>query len=305
MRFRQLGRSGLRVSEVGLGCNNFGGRLNHEQSREVIEAALASGINFFDTADIYGVAGSSEEIVGEVLRPYREEVVIATKFGMDMGTGDRARGSRRYLTRALEASLRRLGTDYIDLYQLHEPDPLTPIEETLSALDDAVRSGKVRYIGSSNLASWQVVEADFIAREVGASRFVSAQNRYSLLEREVECELIPACRRYGVGVLPYYPLASGLLTGKFRRGEAAPPGTRLASRPERLAGADFGRIEALEAYARSSGMELIDLAFAYLLAEGQVGSVIAGATSKDQVARNVATQDHLLSLDQVAEVREL
>ncbi len=271
----------------------------------MIEAALASGINLFDTADIYGVAGASEEIVGTVLRPHRAEVVIATKFGMDMGTGELARGSRRYLTRALEASLRRLGTDYIDLYQLHEPDPLTPIEETISALDDAVRSGKVRYVGSSNLAAWQVVEADLIARELGASRFISAQNLYSLLEREVERELVAACRSYGVGILPFYPLASGLLTGKFKRGEAAPPGTRIASRPERLASADFNRIERLEGYARSAGMELIDLAFAYLLAEGQVGSVIAGATSPEQIARNVATQEHSLSLEQAAEVRGL
>jgi aryl-alcohol dehydrogenase-like predicted oxidoreductase len=233
MRLRQLGRSGLVVSEVGLGCNNFGGRLDEERSREVIAAALDEGITLFDTADIYGGEGRSEEILGRALRGVREEVVLATKFGMDAGLGYPARGSRVYVMRALERSLRRLGTDWIDLYQLHEPDPLTPIEETLSALDDALHQGKVRYLGSSNFASWQVLEADLIARQLGTARFVSAQNHYNLLERQAEAELLPVLERYGIGLLPYYPLAAGLLTGKFVRAEPPPAGTRLASRQKR------------------------------------------------------------------------
>ncbi|WP_276981759.1 aldo/keto reductase [Ferrimicrobium acidiphilum] len=303
MRFRQLGRSGLRVSEVGLGCNNFGGRLEFEPSKEVILAAFESGINLFDTADIYGGNGASEEIMGEVIKPFRHEVVLATKFGMDMGDRDIARGSRKYMMKALEGSLRRLQTDHIDLYQLHQPDPLTPIEETLAALTDAVHQGKIRYIGSSNFAGWQLVEAELLARSLGAERFISAQNHYSILERSVEVELIPAASNYGVGILPFYPLASGLLTGKFRRGEAPAAGTRLASRPEQLGSAEWDLIGRLEVWAKGHDMELLDLAFAYLLGEPQVGSVIAGATSRAQVQRNVATQAHVLTVAERDEVR--
>ncbi|KJE76566.1 aldo/keto reductase [Ferrimicrobium acidiphilum] len=303
MRFRQLGRSGLRVSEVGLGCNNFGGRLEFEPSKEVILAAFESGINLFDTADIYGGNGASEEIMGEVIKPFRHEVVLATKFGMDMGDRDIARGSRKYMMKALEGSLRRLQTDHIDLYQLHQPDPLTPIEETLAALTDAVHQGKIRYIGSSNFAGWQLVEAELLARSLGAERLISAQNHYSILERSVEAELIPAASNYGVGILPFYPLASGLLTGKFRRGEAPAAGTRLASRPEQLGSAEWDLIGRLEVWAKEHDMELLDLAFAYLLGEPQVGSVIAGATSRAQVQRNVATQAHVLTVAERDEVR--
>lgn len=303
MRFRQLGRSGLRVSEVGLGCNNFGGRLEFEPSKEVILAAFESGINLFDTADIYGGNGASEEIMGEVIKPFRHEVVLATKFGMDMGDRDIARGSRKYMMKALEGSLRRLQTDHIDLYQLHQPDPLTPIEETLAALTDAVHQGKIRYIGSSNFAGWQLVEAELLARSLRAERFISAQNHYSILERSVEAELIPAASNYGVGILPFYPLASGLLTGKFRRGEAPAAGTRLASRPEQLGSAEWDLIGRLEVWAKEHDMELLDLAFAYLLGEPQVGSVIAGATSRAQVQRNVATQAHVLTVAERDEVR--
>jgi aryl-alcohol dehydrogenase-like predicted oxidoreductase len=305
MRVRQLGRSGLVVSEVGLGCNNFGGRLDEERSREVIRAAIDAGITLFDTADIYGGAGRSEEIVGRAVRGMRDEVVLATKFGMDAGLGYPARGSRVYVMRALERSLRRLGTDWIDLYQFHEPDPLTPIEETLSALDDAVRQGKVRYLGSSNFTSWQAVEAELIARQLGTHRFVSAQNHYNLLERQVEAELLPVLGRFGIGLLPYYPLASGLLTGKFRRATPPPAGTRLASRPERLAAADWERLDAVGEFARSRGMGLLDLAFAFLLARPVVASVIAGATSPTQVQANVATQQHRLSEDDLAELEGL
>lgn len=303
MRFRQLGGSGLRVSEVGLGCNNFGGRLEFERSKEVVIAAFEAGITLFDTADIYGGNGASEEIIGEVIKPFRHEIVLATKFGMDMGDRDIARGSRRYMMKALEASLRRLKTDHIDLYQLHQPDPLTPIEETLAALTDAVRQGKIRYIGSSNFSGWQLVEAELLARSLGAERFISAQNHYSMLERSVETELLPAASRYRVGILPFYPLASGLLTGKFRRGEPPMPGTRLSARPEQLDNAEWDLIERLDEWAKAHDMELIDLAFAYLLGVPQVGSVIAGATSREQVQRNVATQAHVLTEAELDEVR--
>ncbi|MHB8189470.1 MAG: aldo/keto reductase [Ferrimicrobium sp.] len=294
MNYRQLGTSGLTVSEIGLGCNNFGVRCGIDQSNAVIKAALSAGITFFDTADIYGGRGGSEEIVGSALSSLRDEVVIATKFGMDMGDGVTVRGSRRYIMRALEASLRRLNTDYIDLYQLHEPDPRTPIQETLSALDDAVRAGKVRYIGSSNLAAWQIVEAEFRAREGGTHRFISSQSEYSLLERSIEAEVLPACRHFGIGLLPYYPLASGLLTGKFRRNEPPSATTRLGANPDRLARADFDTLEHLTHFGADRDMDLIDLAFGFLLADRSVASVIAGATTPEQVLRNVATLEHPL-----------
>ena len=307
MRYRTLGDSGLMVSVVGLGCNNFGRRVDLEGTRRVVDAAIEAGVTLFDTADIYG---ESEEFLGEVLRGRRDEVVLATKFGSDLGGALGpdwgARASRRYVRRAVERSLRRLRTDWIDLYQLHQPDPHTPMEETLAALGELVAEGKVRYVGSSNLAAWQVADADWVARTSGLPRFVSAQNEYSLLQRDVEAELVPACERYGVGILPYFPLASGLLTGKYRKGEDAPPGTRLASRPERLAAARFDVVEKLESYAAERGVSLLDVAIGGLAAQPAVASVIAGATKPEQVAANVAagewqpTPDDLAALDQVA-----
>jgi len=292
MRYRPLGASGLIVSVVGLGCNNFGARLDREAGRGVVDAAIDAGVTLFDTADIYGNSGGSETILGELLEGRRDEIVLATKFGMDMhganGEDHGVRGSRRYIRRAVEASLRRLRTDYIDLYQYHQPDGVTPIEETLEALSELVTEGKVGYIGSSNLAAWQVGEADWTSRTRGLARFISAQNQYSLLEQAVEAELVPACVRYGIGILPFFPLARGLLTGKYRRGEGAPAGTRLAAQPQALAGADFDRIEALERFAEQAGRSLLDLAIGGLVARPGVASVISGATSAEQVRANVA-----------------
>ncbi|MFP5335508.1 MAG: aldo/keto reductase [Actinomycetes bacterium] len=311
MRYRQLGDSGLTVSAVGLGCNNLGARIDAERTAEVVHAALEAGITLFDTADVYGGRpGRSEELLGAALGPHRDEVVVATKFGADMGGANGpdwgVRGSRRYVRRAVEASLRRLGTDWIDLYQLHRPDPFTPVEETLGALHELVLEGKVRYVGSSNLSGWQVVDADWTARTQGLSRFVSAQNEYSLLDRDVEAELVPACEHVGVGLLPYFPLASGVLTGKYRRGAAAPAGSRLAGRPERLSTVDFDRVEALEAYAVERGLTLLDVAIGGLAAQPAVASVIAGATRAEQVWANVAAgswqpaPEDLAALDDVA-----
>jgi aryl-alcohol dehydrogenase-like predicted oxidoreductase len=312
MRFRRLGDSGLVVSLVGVGCNNFGGRIDAERTREVVHAALDAGVNLFDTADIYGSSsGRSEELLGSALGSRRADVIVATKFGMDArganGPDRGARGSRRYIMRAVEASLRRLKTDYIDLYQMHEPDPGTPIEETLRALDDLVQAGKVRYLGNSNFAAWQVTDAEWTARSGHLNRFISAQNKYSLVERDVERELVPACERFGLGLIPYYPLASGLLTGKYRRDEAAPAGSRLArdGYQSRLAAAPWDTIETLEAYAEKRGLSLLDVAIGGLAAQPAVASVIAGATGAEQVRANVAaagwepTPADLAELDEI------
>ncbi|WP_323097181.1 aldo/keto reductase [Intrasporangium sp. YIM S08009] len=308
MTYRQLGDSGLTVSTVGLGCNNFGRRIDQEATNAVVRTAIDAGVTLFDTADIYG-QGASEEMLGLALGAERENVVVATKFGMDMqgsnGPDWGVRGSRRYVRKAVEASLRRLGTDWIDLYQLHRPDPVTPIEETLAALDELVREGKVRYIGSSNFTGWQVVDADWTARAAGTTPFVSAQNEYSLLERDVEDELVPACEHVGVGLLPFFPLASGLLTGKYRRGEAAPEGTRLAGSAERLAGADWDTVEALEAFAARRDLRLIDVAIGGLAAQPAVASVIAGATRPEQVLDNVRAGGWDPSADDLAELDDL
>jgi aryl-alcohol dehydrogenase-like predicted oxidoreductase len=308
MTYRQLGDSGLTVSTVGIGCNNFGRRVDQDATNAVVRQAIDSGITLFDTADIYG-QGASEEMLGLALGSERENVVVATKFGMDMqgsnGPDWDVRGSRRYIRKAVEASLRRLGTDWIDLYQLHRPDPRTPIDETLAALDELVREGKVRYLGSSNFTGWQVVDADWTARAAGSARFVSAQNEYSLLERDVEEELVPACEHVGVGLLPFFPLASGLLTGKYRRGESAPEGTRLAGLPDRLAAADWDTIERIEAYAAQRDLRPIDVAIGGLAAQPAVASVIAGATRPEQVVENVRaglwqpTAEDLAELDEV------
>jgi aryl-alcohol dehydrogenase-like predicted oxidoreductase len=293
MTYRPLGSSGLMVSTVGIGCNAFGARIDADSATAVVRAALDAGVTCFDTADIYGSEpGASEEILGRALGAHRADVVVATKFGMDMrganGPDWGVRASRRYIRRAVEASLRRLGTDWIDLYQLHEPDPVTPIAETLAALTELVAEGKVRNIGSSNLSGWQVIDADWVARTSGYERFVSAQNKYSLYDRSAEAELVPACRHAGVGVLPFFPLEYGLLTGKYRRGRAAPTGTRLAVQKQRLADADFDRIEALEAFARARGLSMLQVAIGGLAAQPAVASVIAGVTTPDQVRSNVA-----------------
>lgn len=301
MRYRQLGDSGLTVSVVGLGCNNFGGRIDLEASRGVVERALDLGVTLLDTADIYGNRGGSEEVLGAILGRRRDDVVLATKWGNDMGTGEReARGGRRYIRMAVEASLRRLRTDRIDLYQLHNPDPRTPIAETLAALDELVDEGKIGYVGSSNFAAWQVADADWSARSTGVERMISAQNHYSLLERSVEAELLPACRRFGVGLLPYFPLANGLLTGKYRRGEPMPEGTRLSGRE--IEASTFERIEALESFAGERGHGLLELAFAGLLAHPEVASVIAGATRAEQVEANVSAGEWDVGLEELGEL---
>jgi aryl-alcohol dehydrogenase-like predicted oxidoreductase len=309
MNHRPLGSSGLVVSVVGLGCNAFGRRIDADASTAVIHAALDEGITLFDTADSYGF-GASETILGRALGSRRAEAVVATKFGSDMqgrnGPDWGARASRRYIRTAVTASLRRLGTDWIDLYQLHEPDGMTPFEETLVVLDEIVAEGKVRYVGSSNLAAWQVVEADWVARTGGYERFVSAQNKYSIYDRAAEAELVPACERVGVGILPYFPLEYGLLTGKYRRDEPAPEGSRLAVEKERFKAADFDRIEALEHFATQHDIGLLDVAIGGLAAQPAVASVIAGATRPEQVRANVAasrwqpTAGDLVALDEVS-----
>jgi aryl-alcohol dehydrogenase-like predicted oxidoreductase len=310
MRYRALGDSGLVVSVVGLGGNNFGRRIDRDATRAVVDAAVECGITLIDTADIYGEQGGSETLLGEALRGRRDEMVLATKFGMDMGGANGpdwgARGSRRYVRRAVEASLTRLQTEWIDLYQYHAPDGVTPIEETVAALDELVREGKVRYAGSSNLAAWQVADADTYARHHGVTRFVSAQNAYSLLDRTAERELAPACVAHGVGILPYFPLANGLLTGKYRRGEAAPEGTRLESRLETVRDRAFDRVDALTQYARDRDLSLLDVAIGGLAAQPAVGSVIAGATRPEQVKANAAagswepSAGDLAALDEIA-----
>ena len=290
MRYRRLGDSGLAVSVVGLGCNNFGRRIDRDATRAVVDAALEAGITLFDTSDSYG---ESETFLGEVLEGRRDDVVLATKFGSQLGDGRLgadwdARNSRRYIRKAIESSLKRLRTDWIDLYQLHFPDGKTPMEETLAALQELVVEGKVRYVGSSNLNAWQIADADWTARTNGYSRFISAQNHYSLLELGVERSVVPACEHFGIGLLPYFPLANGLLTGKYRRGEAPPAGTRLAGLPERLKQESFDTIEALEKYAAERGRTLLDVAIGGLAAKPTVSSVIAGATKPEQIHANVA-----------------
>ena len=288
MRMRRLGAEGPEVSVVGLGCNNFGGRVDLGGTRAVVDAALDAGITLFDTADVYGGKGGSEAFLGELLEGRRDRVVLATKFGGDMGDGTEARGSRDYIRKAVDASLRRLRTDYIDLYQYHTPDKVTPFAETFGALDELVREGVVRYVGHSNLSAEEVEEVDSSAREHGWTRPVSAQNRYSLLHRDPEEDLLPVCDRLGLGVLPYFPLASGLLTGKYKRGEARPQGTRLETRDEVFTDEAFDRLEALESFAQERGLTLLDVAIGGLAAQPAVASVIAGATKPEQVRANAA-----------------
>jgi aryl-alcohol dehydrogenase-like predicted oxidoreductase len=284
MRTRSLGNNGPQVSVVGLGTNNFGPGIDYDQSLAVIDAALDAGITLLDTADIYG-QGKSEEIIGRALEGRRDRVLIATKFGKPMDERpEERRGSRAYIHAAVEASLRRLRTDVIDVYQMHEPDEGTPIEETLGALDDLVKAGRVRYIGSSNFSAEQIEDADRVARERGLKRFVSAQNHYSLVERDVEDEVLPTCERLGLGMIPYFPLASGLLTGKYRRGETATEG-RLAGRE--IPDARWDRLARLQELATERGIPLLALAIGGLAAMPAVASVIAGATKPEQVRANV------------------
>ncbi len=289
---RRLGDSELEVSTVGLGCNAFGWRIDLEASAAVLEAALAAGITLLDTADIYGGAGGSERIIGEVLEGRREEYVLATKFGMEMsgadGVPDASRGSREYIRWAVAGSLERLRTDRIDLLQMHEPDEATPIAETLGALDELVREGTVGAIGCSNFSAAQLEEAERVAQEEGFARFVSLQNHYSLLERGIEAEVAPTCERLNVSILPFFPLEKGLLTGKYKRGEESPEGTRLSGQEPGTA-AQFDVVEAIEAFAAERGIRTVDVAIAGLAAQPQVASVIAGATKPEQIESNVAT----------------
>ena len=307
MRYRSLGSSGLLVSVAGLGCNNFGRRLDVHGTRAVVDAAIEAGMTLFDTADIYGGHGASETLLGEVLGNRRSEIVLATKFGhrkVDMGYGLAAggKGGRAYIKRAVTESLRRLRTDYLDLYQIHTPDPVTPIDETIAALDELVTEGKIRYAGHSNFSGWQLADAEHVARGLGRSRFISAQNHWSLLEREAEADVVPAARHFGVGVLPYYPLANGLLTGKVRRGQEAPSGTRLAGRPGYVTDDKLDRVEALIRWAQAQGVSILDVAIGGLAAIDGCSSVIAGAMSPEQVKANAAAGDWIPTPEQRAEL---
>ena len=306
MKLRNLGRSGLRVSVVGLGCNNFGGRIDLEATRKVVHKALDCGITLFDTADIYGERGGSETCLGQILGDRRKEIVLATKFAMEMDDGEKKGASRRYIMQAVEASLTRLKTDWIDLYQYHRPDPLTPIDETLRALDDLIRQGKVRYIGCSNMPAWEVATAQWTARDIGAQGFVSAQDEYSLLVRDAEKELIPAATAYGLGLLPYFPLACGLLTGKYKRNAEMPADARL-TKTQRLADrylteTNWARTEKLADFCEAQGKTLVELAFSWLLARPIVSSVIAGATKPEQIEANVKAADWALTAEDLAAV---
>jgi aryl-alcohol dehydrogenase-like predicted oxidoreductase len=310
MRFRPLGSSGLMVSVVGVGCNAFGTRIDARRTKAVVDAALDAGVTLFDTSDTYGT-GKSEELLGRALGSRRDEIVLATKFGMDMhganGPDWGARASRRYVRTAVEASLRRLDTDHIDLYQLHQPDLVTPVEETLAAMTELVTEGKVRYLGCSNFAAWEVVDAHWTAASAGLQPFVSAQNEYSRDNRHAEEELVPALEHVGMSLLPYFPLAYGLLTGKYRRGKPAPSGSRLSSEGQknRLENADWDRVEALEAYAAERDIGILDVAIGGLAAQPTVGSVIAGATKPEQVISNVRAGLWEPSADDLAALEEL
>jgi aryl-alcohol dehydrogenase-like predicted oxidoreductase len=307
MQKRRLGNSALEVSVVGFGGNNFGGRIDFGASQRVVHRAIELGVTLIDTADSYGNRGGSEECLGRILGEKRKNIVLATKFGMPMDDAGKLHGaSRSYVMNAAEASLKRLKTDWIDLYQLHRPDPETPIEETLRALDDLVRAGKVRFIGCSNLSAKQVTDAQTAARQHGLSSFVSCQDEYSLLTRDIERELIPTAKAHGLGVLPYFPLASGLLSGKYRRNAPLPQGSRLAKN-SRHAGEfinerNWRMVEALAAFAERRGHTLLELAFGWLLRDGVVASVIAGATSPAQIEQNVRAAGWKLSADDLAEI---
>ena len=306
MQIRNLGSSGLRFTVVGLGCNNFGGRLDLAATRLVVDKALDLGITLFDTADIYGNEGGSEEQLGEVLGPRRKQIVLATKFGMPMDKAEKKGASRRYIVSAVEDSLRRLRTDWIDLYQLHQPDPFTPIEETLRALDDLVRQGKVRYIGCSNLPAWQVKDSLWTSQTRNLNAFISCQDEYSLLVRAPEKELLPAMRKFGLGLLPYFPLASGLLTGKYQQAQPMPSGARLTN-SKGLASRyvndrNWNIVELLRSFCEQRERSLLELAFSWLLAHPEVSSVIAGATKPEQLESNVRAAEWQLTPEEMEEV---
>jgi aryl-alcohol dehydrogenase-like predicted oxidoreductase len=306
MRYRHLGNSGLLVSVVGLGCNNFGSRLDVEGTRRVVDAAIDAGITLLDTADMYGNT-KSEQFLGEVLAGRRDQVVLATKFGhqnFDFGMGPAAgsKGGRSYIRRAVEASLTRLRTDYIDLYQLHTPDPTVPIAETLSTLDDLVREGKVRYLGNSNFSGWQIAEASYEAAALDATPFISAQNHWSLLVREAETEVVPAAQRFGLGVLPYFPLANGLLTGKVRRGQGIPDNSRLAARREWVTEERLDRVEALIEWCEKHGRTMLEVGIGALAALPGCTSVISGAMTPEQVAENAAAGQWVPTAEEAAEI---
>ena len=307
MKYRRLGNSGLKVSEIGLGANNFGRRVDVEGTAAVIDRALDVGINLIDTANTYGGGRRSEEYIGRALKGKREEALVATKAAMSMGDGPNDKGaSRLHLTSELEISLRTLDTDYVDLYQVHFPDDDTPMEETMRALDDMVTQGKVRYVGCSNFMAWQVCEAIWTSRTYGLVPFVSVQPHYSMMERTIEAELVPFCREYDVGILPYFPLASGFLTGKYRRGHGAPEGTRLAEGDRGMfTDKNFDLLESLETFASDRGRTVLELAFAWLLANPNVSSVIAGATRTDQVESNANASDWAMTAEEKAEVDAL
>ncbi len=316
MEIRNLGHSGLQVSAVGLGCNNFGGRIDLEQSRRVVHAALDAGITLFDTADVYGALGTgtatshkgaSEEILGAILGPNRREVVVASKFGMPMDdSGRRVGASRRWIVQAVEDSLTRLRTGWIDLYQQHAFDPKTPLEESMAAMDDLVRAGKVRYLGCSNFAAWQVTDAMWTAKSAGSTPFVSCQDEYSMLVRKAEPELLPAMQRFGLGLLPYFPLASGMLTGKYRRNATMPEGARLTN-TQRLADryltdAHWPKVEKLSDFCAARERSMVELAFSWLLSHATVSSVIAGATKVEQVQQNATAGGWKLTADDLTEL---
>ncbi|MBV8699150.1 MAG: aldo/keto reductase [Bradyrhizobium sp.] len=310
MEIRNLGSSGLRVSAVGLGCNNFGQRIDLEASRKVIHKAIDLGITLFDTADIYAGQGGSETVLGIVLGDRRKDIVLATKYSKPMAAdGTKQGASRRYIMNAVEASLTRLKTDYIDLYQQHDYDPLTPLDETLRALDDLIRQGKVRYIGNSNFPAWRIAEAEFTARAMNVSRFISCQDEYSLVVRGIEKDLLPAAQEYGLGLLPFFPLASGLLTGKYRRGEAAPEDTRFGKVPrlrdQYVTPRNEEIVEKLKMFAEARGHTMLELAFSWLAARPQVSSVIAGATRVEQVEQNVKAIAWKLSAEDMAEIDQI
>ena len=303
MEYRYLGRSGLKVSAIGLGTNNFGRRLDADATALVINHALDMGVNMIDTSNSYG-DGYSEEYIGRALEGKRDKAIIATKVSSTVGDGPNDGGnSRQHIMAAVEDSLRRLRTDYIDLYQIHWHDPHVPIEETLRALDDLIRQGKVRYIGCSNFTAWQACEAAWTSRTLGIAAFASVQPKYSIMDREIEAELVPFCEAYGVGILPYYPLANGFLTGKYRRGQDAPEGTRLAESDRGMfTDANFDLLERLEAFCEARGHTVLELAFAWLLANGAVSSVIAGATRVEQIIANAKAASWQLTPCDLAEV---
>jgi aryl-alcohol dehydrogenase-like predicted oxidoreductase len=307
MRKRRLGNSTLEVSVVGLGGNNFGGRIDFDASARVVHKALDLGVNFIDTADRYGDRGGSEQALGRILGAKRKDIVLASKFGLKMDDSGELKGaSPRYIMHAIEASLKRLRTEWIDLYQLHWPDPDTPMEETLRTLDELVKAGKVRAIGCSNLSAQQVLDAQAISRQHGLAAFVSCQDEYSLLARNIERALAPAAKASGMSVLPYFPLASGLLTGKYRRGAPLPAGSRLAKSPphagEVINARNWRMVEDLSAFAARCGHTLLELAFGWLLRDGVVASVIAGATSPQQIEQNVAAAGWTLSAEELGEI---